>query len=187
MQSRAAWPMRRRGGSLLQENLSPETLKRSAEADVQTSHADAEGAGHFTPGALFEVRLNQQPAVRFGQLHYCAPHQRFLLFVDQKFVGMRSAIGRFDVGAGQRFGCTGLAAGFLGYPIANAAYERAELLRLADALMVHQREYPVEGFIANVFDGVVVSNPVVQPGFQRGRETGNEKPAGVRIALLQSS
>jgi len=77
---------------------------------------------------------------------------------------MRLAIGRFLAGAGQGFGCTGLAVGFLGYPVADAANERSELLRLADAPVVHQRKYPVEGFIANVFDGALVSKLVPQPG-----------------------
>ena len=78
---------------------------------------------------------------------------------------MRLAIGRFHAGAGQGFGCTDLAASFLGYAIADAAYERAELLRLADAPAVHQGEYAAEGFIANVFDGALVSKLVTQPGF----------------------
>ena len=78
---------------------------------------------------------------------------------------MRLAIGRFHADAGQWFRCTGLAAGFLGYPVADAAHERDELLRLADTPVVHQTEYPVEGFIANVFDGAVVPKLVAQPGF----------------------
>ncbi len=80
--------------------------------------------------------------------------------------------GRFDAGEGQGFGCTGLAAGFLGYQVADAAYERAEPLRLADAPIIHQIENPVEGFIANVFDGVAVSQPVAQSGFECGRKRG---------------
>lgn len=100
---------------------------------------------------------------------------------------MRLAIGRFHAGAGQRFGGTDLAAGFLGHPIADAAYERAELLRLADAPTVHQRENPAEGFIANVFDGALVSQLVAQPGFQHGRQRGYQKRAGVRIALPKSA
>jgi hypothetical protein len=35
-----------------------ETLQRTAQADVQTGHADASVAGHLTPVALFEVHLN---------------------------------------------------------------------------------------------------------------------------------
>ncbi len=100
---------------------------------------------------------------------------------------MRLAIGRFHAGAGQGFGGTDLAAGFLGYPIADTAYERAELLRLADAPTVHQGEHAAEGFIANVFDGALVSQLVAQPGFQYGRQRGHQKRAGVRIALLQSA
>ncbi len=74
-------------------------------------------------------------------------------------------IGRFHAGAGQRLGSTGFAAAFLGYQVADAAYQRAEPLRLADALVVHQTEYPVEGFIANVFDSAVVSKLIAQTGF----------------------
>ena len=95
---------------------------------------------------------------------------------------MRLAIGRFHAGRGQGFGCTDLAAGFL---IADAAYERAELLRLADTPTVHQGEHAAEGFIANVFDGALVSQLVAQPGFQCGRQRGDQERAGFRIALLQ--
>jgi len=58
----------------LLQNVQPETLQRTAQADVQTGHGDASVAGHLTPVALFEVYLNEEPSVRFGQLHYFVPH-----------------------------------------------------------------------------------------------------------------
>jgi hypothetical protein len=55
------------------QNVQAETLQRTAQADVQTRHADAPVAGHLMPVALFEVHLDKEPPVRFGQLHDLMP------------------------------------------------------------------------------------------------------------------
>ena len=74
MKSRAAWLARRLNGWFLYQNQRPQTLKRTAQANLQADHADASVAGHLTPVAPFEVHLNKEPSVRLGQLHYLMPH-----------------------------------------------------------------------------------------------------------------
>jgi hypothetical protein len=120
--------------------------------------------GHLTPVAFLEV-LDKEPPVRFRQILYFMPHQRPPLPVHQQLIERRAAIGQFHSRAWQGFGGPGLAAGFVGYQVADAAYERAEPVRLADAPIVHQRKHPIEGFIANVFDRALVSELVSQSGF----------------------
>src|ERR1022692_4340056 len=106
--------------------------------------------------------------------------------ISRSTCGTRSWTGTSKRIAGQGFCGVGLATGFHCHPVAYAAHERAQLLRFADASAVHQAEYPVEGFVANVLDGVVVSKLVAQSGFERGRKRGYQKRARVRIALFQS-
>ena len=93
---------------------------------------------------------------------------------------MRLAIGRFHAGAGQGFGCTDLAAGFLGYPITDAAYERAELFRLADAPTEH-----LERSLVLLGAGRSAARRLVEL-FQRARFSLQEIDEPVRQAALDA-